>query len=86
MSVGESIKNLHNLFIVSSKRSKIAILQALGRLMRLHHSKSHANLYDIIDNLTYKDKRNFSYNHSFDRLNHYDKENHELNFIKIDLK
>ena len=85
MSIGESIKNLHNLFIVSSKKSKIAVLQALGRLMRLHQSKSHANLYDITDDLCYKKRLNFSYQHSFHRLNYYYKEKHELNFIKFDM-
>jgi len=86
MSVGESIKNLHNLFIVSSKKSKIAVLQALGRLMRLHASKNHSNLYDIVDDLSYKDNHNFSYKHSFDRLGYYDREGHKIDFLKFEMK
>jgi len=48
-SQGISIKNLHNLIFSSSYKSKIRILQSLGRLLRLNENKDKAIIYDVCD-------------------------------------
>lgn len=86
MSVGESIKNLHNVFFVSSRKAKITTVQSIGRLMRLHDSKQVANLYDVVDDLRINNKMNCSYEHCFHRLKYYNSEKHPITFKKIKLQ
>lgn len=88
MSTGVSIKRLHNLVIVSSTKSKVRILQSIGRLMRKHFSKSEGRIYDIVDNLTdiSKNQRpNYSMEHAMQRLEYYKKEQFKVDFITLDL-
>jgi len=68
-STGIDISNLHNIIFASSSKSKIRVMQSLGRSLRLHDSKSHANLYDIVDSFGgYFDK------HYEERKNLYNRE------------
>lgn len=85
MSTGVSIKKIHNLVIISSSKSKIRILQSIGRLMRLHASKDQANIIDIVDNLSYKSKSNYSLEHSKTRLDYYSNEKFKIKFDQINL-
>lgn len=53
-STGISIKNLHNIIFASIGKSKIKIIQSIGRSLRLHHTKTIATIFDIADtSLTY---------------------------------
>lgn len=71
MSTGVSIKNLHNMVNTASTKSKITILQSIGRLMRKHPSKDHANLFDLVDEVCVDGKPNITYGHVEDRLKFY---------------
>lgn len=51
LSTGVNIKRLHNLVMASPLKSYTTISQSIGRLVRLHESKSEANVYDIVDDL-----------------------------------
>jgi len=53
LSTGIDIKNLHNIIFASSSKSKIRIMQSIGRSLRLHNKKSNAVLYDIVDCIGY---------------------------------
>jgi superfamily II DNA or RNA helicase len=85
MSTGVNIKNLHNIILASSSKSKIRILQTIGRLMRLHESKKHATLIDLVDKLDYNGIPNFTLKHVEERINHYSKEKHPVKFLTISL-
>lgn len=85
MAVGVSIKKLHNLVLVSSSKSKIRVLQSIGRLMRLHSTKDKAQIIDIVDNLTYKNEPNYTFKHAQTRLEYYSQEQFEIDFIRLDL-
>lgn len=74
MSTGVSIKNLHNVINASSTKSKITILQTIGRLMRKHPSKDYAYIFDLVDDLKHDGKTNITYKHVEERLSHYVKE------------
>jgi len=50
LSTGVNIKKLHNMIFTSPIKSYTTITQSIGRLMRLHHSKIMANVYDLVDN------------------------------------
>lgn len=84
---GLSIKKLHNLVLISSSKSKIRVLQSIGRLMRLHSTKEQANIIDIVDNLTYKDNTtpNYMLKHAQKRLDYYLAEQFKVDFINLDL-
>lgn len=51
LSTGVNIKKLHNMILASPLRSYTTITQSIGRLMRLHPSKTVANVYDLVDNI-----------------------------------
>jgi len=50
LSTGANIKKLHNLIFAAPLKSYTTITQSIGRLMRLHESKTEANVYDLVDN------------------------------------
>ena len=54
MSTGVNIKKLHNIFFMSSYKSKIKVLQAIGRGLRTHEDKNKVRIWDIVDDLRWK--------------------------------
>jgi superfamily II DNA or RNA helicase len=52
-STGINIPNLHNIIFASAGKAKIKIMQSIGRVLRLHHTKSMATVFDIADNTKY---------------------------------
>lgn len=86
MSTGVSIKNLHNMIFGSSSKAKIRVLQSIGRLMRLHNSKSIATLYDIVDKIDYNGYQNATFRHVEERIKFYANEKFKVNFMNLKLK
>lgn len=86
MSTGVSIKNLHNMVYVSSTKAKVKLLQSIGRLMRLHSSKSVGNFIDIVDKLDYNGKPNYVLKHVEERVKQYSIEGHKMKFLTINLE
>ena len=87
-STGINIRNLHNIVFSSPSKSPIRILQSIGRGLRLKDNKSNATLYDISDDLTYKDKKNFTLTHFQERVELYNREgfNYEIHSVSLDKK
>jgi superfamily II DNA or RNA helicase len=85
MSTGVNIKNLHNIVLASSSKSKIRILQTIGRLMRLHETKTTATMIDLVDKLDYNGIPNFTLKHVEERIKHYSKEQHPVKFLTVNL-
>jgi len=52
-STGINIKNLHYIIFAGGGKSKIKVLQSIGRGLRLHSSKSTLYIIDIADQLYY---------------------------------
>lgn len=52
-STGINIPNLHNIIFASAGKAKIKIMQSIGRALRLHPTKTLANIFDIADNTKY---------------------------------
>lgn len=80
MQQGVSIKKLHNLFLISSSKSVIRILQSIGRMMRLHDSKSKARIFDIVDNMTIDGKENYVLKHAQERIGMYSQQQFPIEF------
>lgn len=84
-STGVSIKKLHHMIAASPSKSKIKVLQSIGRMLRQHESKEHAVLYDIVDDLSIKSHRNFTLKHFGERIKIYDNEkfDHKIYHVKM---
>jgi superfamily II DNA or RNA helicase len=79
---GINIKNLHNIVFASPTKSKIRVLQSIGRGLRTHESKEACNLYDIGDDLRGNRKKpNITLNHLLERAKMYQQEGFNVEFI-----
>ena len=85
-STGVSINKLHHMIAASPSKSKIKVLQSIGRMLRKHNTKQEAILYDIVDDLTHKSQANFTYKHFIDRTKIYEKENFDFKIYTVGLK
>lgn len=82
-STGVSIKNIHNVIFASPYKSKIKVLQSIGRGLRLNDNKDHCKLFDIIDDFRYKKQSNTIYDHYVERLNYYSKEEFDYKIVEV---
>lgn len=73
-STGINIRNLHNIVFSSPSKSRIRVLQSIGRGLRTNQNKSGATLLDIADDLTWKSRQNFTLRHFMERINIYNEE------------
>ena len=85
-STGVSINKLHHMIAASPSKSKIKVLQSIGRMLRLHEQKDVAILYDIVDDMTYKSKANFTLNHFIERTKIYDQEQFDYEIYNVKIK
>ena len=84
-STGISVKKLHNIIFASPSKSRIRVLQSIGRQLRVAKDKVIARLYDIGDDLSWKSWMNHTYRHFKERLKIYDSEGFEYKIINIKL-
>ena len=73
-SVGINLKRLHNIVFSSPSKSRIRVLQSIGRQLRKSEYKDKAKLYDISDDLSWKSHQNHTLRHFIERLKIYDSE------------
>lgn len=76
MSIGVNIKRIHNVVLGSSFKSKVRILQTIGRGLRLHETKDWLTVFDIVDDMRWKKRtgrigENHVWKHFEERLKHY---------------
>ena len=84
-STGINIRNINNIVFASPSKSKIRVLQSIGRGLRKMENKSSVRLFDIADNASYKSRQNFTYRHFTERLNIYKGENFNYKVSRINL-
>jgi superfamily II DNA or RNA helicase len=77
-STGINIRNLHNVVFASPTKSQIRTLQSIGRGLRLGDNKTKAVLFDIADDLRYKNYVNFTLKHYEERVKIYNSERFTL--------
>lgn len=82
MSTGVNIRKLDNCIFASPYKSKIKILQSLGRILRLAENKNGCKLFDIADNLTFKSKKNATIQHFEQRIEYYCQEHFNYKIIE----
>jgi len=81
LSTGVNIPKLHHVIFASFYKSKIKVLQSIGRGLRKHKSKGVIIIWDLIDDMRWKKKQrsntketwgyNYAYQHFLERLTYY---------------
>ena len=84
-STGINIRNINNIVLASPSKSKIRVLQSIGRGLRRSNSKDSILIYDIADDISYNERRNFTLNHFTERLNIYNEEQFDYDISKVKL-
>jgi superfamily II DNA or RNA helicase len=82
-STGINIKSLKNLIFASPSKSRIRILQSIGRQLRKSENKDIAKLYDIADDLHWEDEVNYTFKHFLSRMKLYDEEGFPYKIVKL---
>lgn len=82
---GESVKRINNLVIAFTSKSRIRILQSLGRGLRKGNGKFHVNVFDIVDDLKHGGKDNYALSHFRERYRYYLEEGHTVKIHNISL-
>jgi superfamily II DNA or RNA helicase len=85
-STGVNIPSLRNIISASPSKSQVRVLQSIGRVLRQSAGKDGATLYDIADDLTWKDRKNFTILHFMTRVAIYNEEKFEYKIYPVNLK
>ena len=81
-----NIKRLHNIVFCSPSKSRIRVLQSIGRGLRTGDGKEVATLFDIADNMAWKSKKNYTLEHFAERVKMYNEEKFNYKIYKVALK
>lgn len=78
ISTGINIPTLQNIIFACPTKSKIPVLQAIGRVLRLHKSKTMAKVFDIVDDYRYNGNEPHVMKHFQARFDYYNQESFEV--------
>jgi len=84
-STGINIKNLHNIIFAAPSKSQIKVLQSIGRGLRIADNGQETKLFDIVDDMGWKKKANYTLNHAKERVSIYAKESFKYKVIEVPL-
>ncbi len=84
-STGINIRNLHNIVFASPSKSQIRVLQSIGRGLRKTDDGINTTLYDIIDDIIWKSRKNFGILHADERLRIYGREKFNHKTYRVSL-
>ena len=84
-STGINIRNINNVVFASPSKSRVRVLQSIGRGLRQTKDKTMVRLFDVSDNISYKSRQNFTYRHFTERLNIYKEEQYKYKINRINL-
>jgi len=84
-STGINIRNIHNIVLASPSKSRIRVLQSIGRGLRVSENKDSVLIFDIADDMTFRNQSNFTLNHFQERIQIYNTEqfNYEISKVKL---
>ena len=82
-STGVNIRNLHNIIFASPSKSQVKILQSVGRGLRKSDDGRTTTLYDIADDLHWKQKKNYTLNHAGERIKLYSREKFDYKIYEV---
>ena len=81
---------LHDVILYANSKSKIKVLQSIGRGLRKHKTKNQIILYDVVDSLSYKTKTgkvvdNYLVKHWKERMHYYKEQEFPVITMEIQL-
>ena len=82
-STGINIRNLHNIVLASPSKSKIRVLQSIGRGLRKSENKMGILIFDLADDIQ---RKNYTLKHFMERVNIYNKEQFDYEISNVTLK
>lgn len=82
---GINVPSIENIIFASPTKSKIRSLQSIGRGLRLNEGKTHCNLFDIADDLSWKKSKNHTLKHLAERVKIYSEEQFNFKIIEVPL-
>jgi superfamily II DNA or RNA helicase len=85
-STGINIVHLHNIIASAPFKSKIRNLQSIGRGLRVSEKKDACTLFDISDDLIWKNRKNLTIRHLYDRIGIYNSEGFDYKIYQVNLK
>jgi superfamily II DNA or RNA helicase len=86
LKLGVNIPNLNNAIFASPYKSNITVLQSIGRILRISSKKKKAKLYDIADDLSYKKRQKFTFQHLIERIKIYNDESYKYQIHEYPIK
>jgi len=84
-STGMNIPTINNMIFASSTKSRIRLMQSIGRGLRLNPNKEMCNIYDITDNLQ-MEPTNHTLKHFIERISMYNEESFPYKIHTINLR
>lgn len=84
-STGVNIRNLHNIIFASPSKSQVKVLQSIGRGLRKSEDGRATTLYDIMDDMHHKQKKNYTLLHGLERMKIYKKEQFDYKIFEVKL-
>ena len=84
-STGVNIRNLHNIIFASPSKSQVKVLQSIGRGLRKSEDGRATTLYDLMDDMHYKQKKNYTLLHGLERMKIYKKEEFDYEVFEVKL-
>ena len=85
-STGINIRNLHNIIFASPSKSQVKVLQSIGRGLRKSDDGRDTVLYDIVDDLSHKSRKNYALSHAINRLEIYSKEKFTFKIHEVPMR
>lgn len=85
-STGVSINRLHHMIATHPSKAKIKLLQSIGRMLRQHAEKVEATMYDLVDDISYGNKKNYTMRHFEERAKIYDQQQFDYKIYNVRLK
>ncbi len=86
-STGINMPKLHEVILYANSKSKIKVLQSLGRGLRKHNTKNRVILYDIVDDMSYKARtrviHNYLFNHWKEREKYYQEQEFPIKMMEL---
>jgi len=85
LSTGISIKRLHNLVFAHPSKSRVKVLQSVGRLLRLSKFGNLVHMFDMVDDFLIGAYENYTYGHGQKRVSFYHDQQFDTEVFKVTL-
>jgi len=85
-ATGINIVNLRSVIFSSPSKSRIRVLQSIGRVLRRSQTSTRAELFDIADDLSFKSRKNYTLLHFMERIKIYAQEKFPYKIYTVKLK